>query len=847
MLGRRKRKYTRHYDRFSGGYTFDLSPEAKKSILIIALVAFGGVSFLSLFSLAGFLGEYIDSGLTILFGWGKFVFPPLVLGFAWLLYNEDKKWVHGYTYVGLFFFLLSWQSLLHFFYQDNPEAAVNLGKGGGYIGLFLAKIFINLVGFWAALLVLGCLLVISLVLIFDTTISGMFGAQGFLGRLFAPFGWVLNRLRSRQGAGETSEEEEGMEELVAEEEVEFSENENGAEFSSRKVAEAAGASRQSELERAEEQPTRLTRSNIRINLPLDLLSDKIGRPSGADVKTSSEVIKRTLENFGIPVEMGEVSVGPTVTQYTFKPAEGIKLTRITALNNDLALALAMHPIRIEAPIPGKSLVGVEVPNRIIARVGLREILDTKEFRERKHNVMISLGKDVAGQAWLANLAKMPHLLVAGTTGSGKSVCLNSIIVSLLYQNNPDDLKLILVDPKRVEFPIYNGLPYLLTPVITDVPKTINALKWCLNEMDRRFDILAAAGKRNIDSYNANAAERMPVIVVIIDELADLMVVAARDVEGAVIRLAQMARAVGIHLVLATQRPSVDILTGLIKANIPARIAFSVSSAIDSRTILDSQGAEKLLGRGDMLFITAELSKPKRLQGAFVDDYEIKRIVRHIKGQSGEVAYNEEIVGRQKVSGLAGMGFNDSDSDDLYEEAKEIVINYGKASTSFLQRRLRIGYARAARLIDLLEEGGIVGPANGAKPREILISRQEYAKVSELSTAGVPLHNRAESQFDMEEVLGEEEEQESDKTRKQENEEGDEEGGEVADESEEFEESESEDIENQEGNIIDEELEAEAGTDLPPVAAEEEAEEELGDESKNEENKEDEEMERLYSR
>jgi len=324
-------------------------------------------------------------------------------------------------------------------------------------------------------------------------------------------------------------------------------------------------------------------------------------------------------------------------------------------------------------------------------------------------------------------------------------------VSLLYQNNPDDLKFILVDPKRVELPVYNNIPYLLTPVITDVPKTINALKWCLNEMDRRFDVLAAAGKRNIESYNTTTREKLPYIIFIIDELADLMVAAARDVEGAIIRLAQMARAVGIHLILATQRPSVDVLTGLIKANIPARIAFSVASSIDSRTILDAQGAEKLLGRGDMLFITSDMSKPKRIQGAYIDEKEIKKITSYIREQAGEADYVADITGKQHVGGVAGSGFSD-DSDDLYEEAKEIIINSGKASTSFLQRRLRVGYARAARLVDLLEEGGVVGPANGAKAREILISPQEYAKVSEEETSGMPLHRREDSAFDMDTVL-----------------------------------------------------------------------------------------------
>ncbi|MFA6551440.1 MAG: DNA translocase FtsK 4TM domain-containing protein [Patescibacteria group bacterium] len=856
MFGRpRKRKYTRRNGNFTDGAAINLSPEVKKSILIIMLVALGGVSFLSLFNLAGALGEYINSGLTIIFGWGKIIFPLLILGFAFLLHNEEKEWVRGYTYVGLFFFLLSFQALLHIFFQTDPEAAVAAGQGGGYAGLFLAKIFVNVIGFWASLLVLICLLAISLVLIFDTTISGIFGAQGFFGRLFAPVSWLINKIRGRNSEDEESADGEEDEDLMVEEGAEFAENKDGAEFTSHQVAAGAvSAPKQLEIEREDEPVAK--RSHIKINLPFDLLSNKIGRPSGADVKTCNEAIKRTLENFGIPVEMGEISVGPTVTQYTFKPAEGIKLTRITTLSNDLALALAMHPIRIEAPIPGKSLVGVEVPNRVIARVGLREILDTREFHERKYNTMISLGKDVAGQAWLANLAKMPHLLVAGATGSGKSVCLNSIIVSLLYENNPDDLKFIMVDPKRVEFPIYNGIPYLLTPVITDVPKTINALKWCLNEMDRRFDVLAAAGKRNLDSYNAVAKERMPVIVFIIDELADLMVTAARDVEGAIIRLSQMARAVGIHLILATQRPSVDVITGLIKANIPARIAFAVSSAIDSRTILDSQGAEKLLGRGDMLFVTAELSKPKRIQGAFVDDNEIKRIVNYIKEQAGEVEYNDQITGRQKVGGIAGAGFNDGDSDDLYEEAKEIVINSGKASTSFLQRRLRVGYARAARLIDLLEEGGIVGPGNGAKAREILISKEQYAKVSEMGTAGLPLHNRAESKFDIDEVLGGEEdtELESEKLKVKSKEEED---SEIEDEERKFEEDEIEDVKNEEGNIIDEELAVEIEEELPPVAEDDDLEDDDGEPASvpsasglrrgEEKNKEDEEMERLYSR
>lgn len=457
----------------------------------------------------------------------------------------------------------------------------------------------------------------------------------------------------------------------------------------------------------------------RIDLPLDLLAANHSKPNSGDIKANKLTIQKTLENFAIPVEMGEVKVGPTVTQYTLKPADGVKLAQITGLHNDLALALAAHPIRIEAPIPGQSLVGIEIPNQQVAVVRQREILESEEFKRRKTNLTIALGKDVAGNIWLADLGKMPHLLVAGATGSGKTVMLNSIIVNLLYQNSPDDLKFILIDPKRVELHLYNDLPHLLTPVITEVSKTINALKWALSEMERRFDVLAENRKRDIESYNREMGEKMPYIIVIIDELADLMVTAPQEIETCIIRLAQMARATGIHLVLATQRPSVDIITGLIKANITARIAFSVASMTDSRTILDFSGAEKLLGRGDMLFISSELSKPKRLQGAYVSDQEIKKIVEYLRNIR-EPSYQEEILTKQYES--EDMG--DLARDELLPQAKEVVLQANRASASLLQRRLRVGYARAARLLDLLEQQGMIGPADGAKPREVLIKKEE---------------------------------------------------------------------------------------------------------------------------
>jgi S-DNA-T family DNA segregation ATPase FtsK/SpoIIIE len=487
------------------------------------------------------------------------------------------------------------------------------------------------------------------------------------------------------------------------------------------------------------------KQSVKIDLPIEILNNKFSKAVGGDIEFNAQKIKNTLEKFGIEVEMGETKVGPTVTQYAFRPAEGVKLSRITTLSNDLSLALAAHPIRIEAPIPGKSLVGVEVPNRAKAIVGLREVLEDEAFKTRKNNMFIALGKDVAGQAWLYDLTKMPHLLVAGATNSGKSVCLNAIIVSLLYQNNPDALRFIMVDPKRVELPTYNGIPHLLTPVITEVSKTINSLKWCLNEMDRRYDLLNKSGKKNIQAYNQTATEKLPFIVYIIDELADFMMTAGKEMEAAIIRLAQMSRAIGIHLILATQRPSVDVITGLIKANIPTRIAFSVASLVDSKTILDSSGAEKLLGQGDMLFSTAELAKPKRIQGAYLSDNEINDVVNYIKEKSGEAEYLEGITDRQKVGGVAGVGLdgNYGDEDELFEEAKEIIIKANKASTSMLQRRLSIGYGRAAKILDMLEEAGIVGPPNGSKPREVMISEEQY-EAGKASLSSFPLHDRAKS-------------------------------------------------------------------------------------------------------
>ncbi len=479
---------------------------------------------------------------------------------------------------------------------------------------------------------------------------------------------------------------------------------------------------------------------------LDLLEKKQSPADAGDVQHNAQVIKDTLGEFSIDVEMEGANIGPKVTQYTLKPPQGVKLTRITALETNIALNLAAQSLRIEAPIPGQRAVGIEVPNRRAADVRLRGIMESKQWASTHEPLGFAIGKDISGEAVVGQLNKMPHVLIAGQTGSGKSVMINTLLSSLLYRNSPSEMKLILVDPKQVEMAPYEDIPHLLTPVITEPEKTISALKWAVNEMERRYKLLAEEKLRDIKSYNQKVASRgkkvaiqdeegeaaptgdgaMPYIVIVIDELADLMMVAARDVEALIVRLAQKARAVGIHLVLATQRPSVDVITGLIKANIPARIAFTVASQVDSRTILDGIGAEKLLGQGDMLLKTAEMPKPRRIQGAWVMDEEVIKITDHLRMQSAP-QYNDEIISQPvQLNGKGGvvMDMHSEGGDDMYQDALRVVIESRKASTSLLQRRLRIGYARAARIIEEMEDQGVIGQADGSRPREVLISSLE---------------------------------------------------------------------------------------------------------------------------
>lgn len=479
---------------------------------------------------------------------------------------------------------------------------------------------------------------------------------------------------------------------------------------------------------------------------LKLLSHKDGSTKSENTQHKAKVIERTLQNFGIVAKISEIEVGPSVTRFAFKPTPGMKLSKITNLQNELALALAAKTLRIEAPIPGKSFVGIEVPNDSIAAVRLGTMIANKHFQNNPKPVTVALGRDIAGKAHYSNIAKMPHMLISGATGSGKSVTAHNLVLSLLYRNGPDMLRMIMVDPKRVELTLYNGIPHLLTPVIKDAKRAILALNWAVKEMERRYNVLEEVKVRDIQSYHATIVnpaykdikpgaqlsfeekealpEKMPYIVVLIDELADIMQLYPRELEASIVRLAQMSRAVGIHLILSTQRPSVNVITGLIKANIPTRLALRVSSQIDSRTILDQAGAETLLGRGDMLFKSGDMANPVRLQSAFVEEEEVKSVVKDIIAKNKTFAPDEIDLADTKVADAMAHSKissddDDDDGDELFQDAKDLVIRSGKASTSFIQRKLRVGYSRAARIIDLLEDAGVVGPANGSKPREIL--------------------------------------------------------------------------------------------------------------------------------
>lgn len=484
--------------------------------------------------------------------------------------------------------------------------------------------------------------------------------------------------------------------------------------------------------------------------PLTLLdrgaSGEDARMQDGDRMATGKLLVNTLKDFGISTELGDITCGPSVTRYELVPSAGVKISRITGLSDDIALRLATTGVRIEAPIPNKAAVGIEVPNKARRTVRLRSLLETSEYRTAKGKLTVALGQDIEGRIVMTDLAKMPHLLIAGTTGSGKSVCTNSMIQSVLFRARPDEVKMILIDPKKVEFGVYNGIPHLLIPVVTDPRKAAAALNWAVTEMLKRYQMFADAKARDIGEYNELARKEgkfpaLPLIMIVIDELADLMMAAGNEVEDSICRLAQMARAAGMHMVIATQRPSVDVITGLIKGNIPSRLALTVASGVDSRTILDGVGAEKLLGNGDMLFMPVGQSKPLRVQGCYVSNQEIERVIEFLKNGGQEQEYDQQVIEEiEKAAASAGKSAGRDDDDDVEEfdealpQAIEIAVEAGSISTSMLQRKLRFGYARAGRIIDQMEQRGIIGPSEGSKPRKVLITRQQWIEMNMNSDA-----------------------------------------------------------------------------------------------------------------
>lgn len=688
----------------------ELAPNIVREMIAVLLVGLGVFTLLSIMNAAGSVGQIFFSMLRLGLGWTSFVLPIILVGAGVALFYPVKYKFTATNIVGIVLLVISLSSLIHLFVAPGNGANVAaIGAGGGYLGFAVALALVKLLDFWAALLAVGMLFAISLLLVFGQPLRQLYYRMKITPPTFPKFPKVVIRGESRGGDEEDEESED-----------EGKETKNEKTKNAKEAVKTTGKFVKKELNGNEFVPTPI-RSGDFAPPPLDLLNNTVTKVDSGNIRQNVSIIQETLEDFGIEVEMSEVNVGPTVTQYTLKPAAGVRLSRISNLSNDLSLSLAAHPIRIEAPIPGRSLVGVEVPNRKTSLVRLREVMESDAYNNLQTNLRMPLGRDVAGNHMATDLVKMPHLLIAGATGMGKSVFLNSILISLIYQNSPSDLRFILVDPKRVEFTAYNDIPHLLAPVLVDPYKTISSLKWLVMEMERRYKIFADHKVRFISAFNAaNPDSKMPYIVLVIDELADLMAVSAREVEAYICRLAQMSRAVGIHLVLATQRPSVDVITGLIKANFPSRLAFAVTSGTDSRTILDTVGADKLLGNGDMLFLPSDASKPKRIQGAFVSDKEIQAVTDFVKKQSNPI-YIDELIAETKTSKQSKI---DGGGDDLLDEAMELVVKTGKASASYLQRRFRIGYARAARLLDLLENKGVVGPGEGAKPREILMARAD---------------------------------------------------------------------------------------------------------------------------
>ncbi len=680
----------------AAGTLSSLHAATKKSIAAILFIGIALVLVLAQFSKAGPAGVYIYKGLETLLGAGYVVLPATLLFAAGVFLFSEAQRIVATTSIGIVIILLSLLGLIE----------ITIPGRGGWMGLALGSLRIPF-GNLAAGVLNGVLFIAGILLTANVPLN---------------FSRLRRERKPKIEIGETVIKSDDEEPEEMEEERKPSKEKNKKEEEDIIIAEPT-RTKSSRTAAKPIIPTNYTAP------PLSLLQSGSEKPTTGDLRANANIIKRTLESFGIAVEMGEINIGPKVTRYTLKPAEGVKLSRIVALNQDLALALAAHPIRIEAPIPGKSLVGIEVPNKAAALVRLGSLMGYPEFHSTGP-LSFAIGRDVTGEPIFGNIEKMPHLLIAGATGSGKSVTIHSLILSLLYKNSPTTLKLILIDPKRVELSIYEHIPHLIAPVITENKKAIGVFRWAISEMERRYDVLLDAGCRDVKSYNnSHREEPLPFLIIVVDELADLMTTYGREVEGSIVRLAQMARATGLHLILSTQRPSVEVITGLIKANITSRIALQVASQIDSRTILDTAGAEKLLGGGDLLFVSAELSKPKRIQGAYITEGEINGVADFIRDHNDVAPPTDIQLGPKEGLSAPLDGSPDfdalgeeGDDDELLEEASAVVFEAKKASASLLQRRLKVGYARAARLLDLMEERDLIGPGEGAKPREVYLEK-----------------------------------------------------------------------------------------------------------------------------
>ena len=676
----------------------------------ITTAVFAALLILSFLNIAGVFGIFVKSVFYNTFGFGYFILITYLLSITYRATKHKhikNQLRHNAGYI-LFFFSVC---VLSAWIIPSGENQVG---GGGAFGNHLIDLFIN----WFDTFTL-----ILLPILFFVSLS-MIGIINFKKIIC----WAFNK---EVGTDDTQavddqewedEEEEEEEEDEEEEELEYEEEEEYEE--SNEPSDAEQTKVKLKKKKNDVQKTRAQGTRKYKKLPISILSSAKKVNVKYDTKENANIITRVMKNFNIDVVVEEITVGPTCTRYSIKPSQNVRLQKIVSLQTNLELELASHPIRIEAPIPGKSLVGIEIPNAKRAIVSLKELINSKELKKSKMLLPVAVGKTISGEVRIVDISKMPHALVAGTTGSGKSVLLHNIIISLLYKYGPDRLKFIMVDPKRVELTLYNGIGHLYTPVITNPKDAVKILKWAASEMEKRYEIFEKYKIRDISVYHKKIEAKegpMPYIVMVFDELADLMQAYPREIESGIIKLAQKSRAVGIHMILATQRPSVNVITGVVKANIPVRFALQVASQIDSRTILDGRGAESLIGQGDLLYLSPELKKPERMQSAFVSDDEVKKISNLLQGINPET---ESIDLQTKASDGTSLSVGSDEDDDLLPQAEEIVIQNKKASTSFLQRKLKIGYSRAARLIDILEERGIVGPQVGTKPREILQDEDE---------------------------------------------------------------------------------------------------------------------------